>query len=785
MLYLTKKLLRDLWNMKVQFIAVLLMSFFTVFVYTGLEGVWFGMTDYAQEWIDKSNTADAWVQGYKMNADDVRNISHLTGIENVQPVYTLTTEMHFCNKSSQLLLMASPQNDISIPETMNGEPYQPNGKGIWLYEAFAAEHEISVGDTVKIEYDGQNIHLEVRGIVLSPEYFSYTGSSVAVLPDHVQYGYGYVSPDNMKKLACDNLEYSQVKIRYQKQWDSEKQEYTEMDEEAIRYVRSEIEQKLESKYMGYLDHSDFKGISNFIDKFNPLRSMTILFAVVFILLAMLTIQTTMKRIIEIQRIQIGTLKALGYQNWKIRLHYLFYGFWVSLLGGSLGFVIAPVTISEALLSLQKNFFSVPEWTVRNSLVAPSLLVLVVLICSVTALIASRKGTNGMPAITMREEPPKTHKPIFLERFKNLWNMLSYEWRWTLRSIARNKARAIIGVIGVIGSVALLIDSFGLYDSLKHTNDNLYGTQFDYGAKITLKATANEKNKSELYDLAHGNAQWLQENVIDIRTSKSRGNSIIQIYDKGYFYHFEDTNRIHVALPTDGVAISRKLATDMDIQEKDIIQFRIAGQTDYTTVQVESIVAMATPQSIFMTSSFWQTLSGAFTPNVLLSGNSDMAEDAINCSYVSEVITLEEQLEQANEVINSILMVIVILMASALLLSIIILYNLGVLSFTERSREYATLKVIGYREKEIKSFIRHDNLLQLFAGLIIGVPMGYVLLSVHVDLASTSSFEYTAYLEPYNLAIIVGIISILTVLISSIVSRKAIKLNMVEALKSIE
>ena len=785
MLYLTKKMLRDLWNMKTQFIAVLLMSFFAVFMYTGLEGVWFGMLNYAEEWFEDSNTADAWVQGYMLNDSDIRLISDMENIENVQAVAAITGEMRYGEEYAQLLLMASNKDEISVPTVTSGEAYNPTGTGIWLFEAFAEAHSIVTGDTITIGYNDNSTSLEVRGLILSPENMSYTGSSATVTPDYMRYGYGYISPATIEKLTDEDLAYTQIKIVYTKDWDSDKEDYVALDDEAIERIRVDIEHELGHKYLGYSDRSDNRGISSFTDKFKQVRGMTILFAVLLTLLAMLTMQTTMRRMIEIQRIQIGTLKAIGYKNWMIRLHFLFYGFWVSILGGVLGLLIAPVTISEALLSMQKDFYSVPEWSVRNSALSIVLLVAVVLICSVTSLIASRKGTKGMPAITMRDEPPKTRNSIMLERFTGLWNFLSYEWRWTLRVIARNKARTIIGVIGIIGSVTLLIDSFGLYNSLKFANDNLYGTQFDYGAKITLKSSATDDDKSELYDLANSNAQWVQEMAVDIRTSSERGNSVIQIYDSGYFYHFENLGGSRIALPKEGVAISRQLAGDLGVHENDMIQFRLAGQEQYITALVSEIITPATPQGLFLSVFAWHELGGVFEPNVLLVNDPDIASEAAKLSYVSEAITLETQLEQADEVLHSILMIIVMLMAGALLLSVIILYNLGVLSFTERSREYATLKVIGYRDKEIKSFIRHDNRLQLFMGLILGIPVGYAFLSVHIGLASTSTFEYTAHLNPLYLILTILIMCVLTSIISSVVSRKALKLNMVEALKSIE
>ncbi len=781
---LTKKMLRDLWKMKTQFIAVLLISFLALFIYAALEGVWYGMINYADEWMEDTNTADAWITGYGMGEGDIEKIEAIEGIASVQPVASITAEMNVDSGQAQMLLLSSDENKISMPTLISGSEYDPLGTGIWLFESFALEHNIDVGNQINIQYDNEELSLEVKGLVLSPEYLSYTGSASAVTPNYELYGYGFVSTASLEQLTGTAPAYNQIKICYDQQWDSDHGEYTALDSESIAGVRNQIEKELGSTYIGYSDREDHTGISSFEAKFMQLRSMTILFAALMIVLAVMTIQTTMKRMVEIQRTQIGTLKALGYQDWKIRLHYLSYGFWVSLIGGLLGILTAPLG-SGILLAMQQQFFSAPEWEIQNSMVSLILLAGAVAICSFAALLASRKGTKAMPAITMREEPPCSHKPILLERFTGFWNLLSYEWKWTLRVAARNKVRTVVGIIGVAGSVMLLLDSFGLNDSLTYANESLYGTQFDYAAKVTIKDAATDEEKEKLMELTNGNAEWLQESVADIRTSQSRSNNVIQIYGEGYFYHFENTAGERVALPSDGVAISRQLADELNIQQNDFLQFRIAGQNDFVTVLISEIITPATPQGIFMSAELWQSMGEAFMPNALLTGDGEFLDDMRSFSFVTDAVTLEDQLEQANEVIDSIRMVIILLIAGALLLSVIILYNLGILGFAERSREYATLKVIGYRNKEIKSFIWHDNLLQLFIGLLIGIPAGYGFLGIHIGMASTATFEYVAHVSVFSLICVVAIICVVTFIINYIVSRKALNLDMVAALKSIE
>lgn len=764
---------RDFWKMKVQFIAVFLLAFLAVFCYTGLEGVWYGTSNYAEEFLDKSNAADAWVQGYQMTSNDIDKIKDLKGIKTAQATSTLKADVEFNNKEAQLLLMASPENELSRPKIMEGEKYSPEETGIWLYQNFAKQHQLKIGDTIEVESDNnQEKRMKIRGLVMSPEYFSYTGNSLSIIPDNKKYGYAFISPKSLEKLSGKPLAYNQIKIKYEK-------------DTSIQEVRNDIEGSLGNKYLTYSDRTDFKGISSFTDKFEQIRMMSIFFSVFLILLAVLTVQSTMKRMIETQRTQIGTLKALGYQNWKIRLHYLFYGFWISLAGGLVGLVIAPLTISQGLVNMQKNFFSLPEWRIENSIFSIVILLLVILICSVTALLASRKGIKGMPALTMREEPPKAHKPILLERFTGFWNLLSYEWRWTFRAIAKNKARTIMGIIGIMGSLALLMDGFGLLNSMQNSNNQLYGKQFDYGAKITLRTSANQANKDELYQLANENAQWLQESQADVRTAKNRSNGVLQIYDKGIFQHLKNAKGEIVHLPDNGLVLSRRFAQDMGVKENDTIQFRSIGYDNYMTARVDKIVPVSAPQGIFMSATFWKNLQGNFEANVLLAEDKELAKEVHDYSYVSETITLDKQLDQAEEVTGSIMFVIISLIVSAVLISIIILYNLGALSFTERSREYATLKVIGYREKEIRAFIRNDSLFQLFSGLILGVPTGYLLLNFHLQIGSSRTFEYVPYLSPYYLAFVIAFVSLLTMIISTVVSRKARKINTVEALKSVE
>lgn len=772
--YLMKKMRRDFWSFKVQFIAVIIMALVSVMVFMGLEGLWYAMEADAEEWMEKSNTADLWAYGIALDDDDLKDIKSIAGIKEIQGEYNITANLREPDDKGQLLIVASDKNNISQPTVQEGSKYSATGNGIWLYDAFAEKHDINVGDDIIINYEGNTLTLVVKGLVVGTEYMSYSGSSTTLLPDRYHYGYAYVSVDTMEELTNESLFYSHVKIVVGEDGDK-----------SIEKIRADVENVLGTKYAGLLERGDFQGISVFVDAAKSFESLSILFSAVFILLSLLTINTTMKRLIDTQRIQIGTLKAIGYSNRAIRTHYALYGFLTSFLGTVIGYLITPFTVTNMLIEVEREYYTLPVWRNRNSWMSLVLIAIIVVGCTITTIMACESGIKGMPAEAMRDKGPKNRKAILLERVKWFWKPLSHEWKWILREMFKNKGRSLIGIVAVIGSISLLMAGLGVSDSLSVANHVLYGEQLNYGSKIVLSGSATNENRLKLLEDANEDAQWVQEATVEIRTSKQIINSGVQIFELGYFTHFENDDNEKVNLPEKGIAVSRLFAAENDLSKGDTVQIRLNGQLEYTMVSIGEILGVYAPQGIYISEESWKAMKQIFIPNVLLAKSGDLADKVKDLNYVQEATTMEEQLESADEVVDSVLFLVILLFMAAVVLSIAILYNLGLLNFAEKNREYATQRVLGYHSKDIHKQIFRENALQVAIGLIIGIPVGYKFLAMYVSTVSTSNFEYVAYISISNLLISCMIVVLCSYLTFFVVSRKVKKLDMIASLKSVE
>lgn len=551
-----------------------------------------------------------------------------------------------------------------------------------------------------------------------------------------------------------------------------------------RTVEDQAQTLLGGRYTGFTDQTTFRSVASAVQKTGQIQKMSILFSAIFILLALLTMQTTMTRVVDTQRTVIGTLKALGFGSRQIRAHYISYGLSVGLLGSVLGLAIAPFTISPLLLRSQANsLYTLPAWPVCLTWASFAVVALVAGCCTLATLLACRRGLSGMPAETMRGPAPKAGRQLALEKAPALWRRIGFGWKWTLRDISRSKVRSVMGMVGVLGCMMLLIASFGMQNTDDGSPALVYGRQYTYAVKAVLSSDLSS-DRDALYKTA-GGGQWVEEDAVEYQNVPASETGLLTVVGSGNYVHLFDASGAALSLPQTGVIVTQRTARVLGLKKGDFFTFRVSGEKNYLRAFVAGVAVTPLPQGVFVSTRAWKALGRDFEPTALLSGNAYLVSTLNGLSYIREVTTSASQLSSTVNNIRSFSFIFLLLKFAAILLDVVILYNLGILSFTERTREYATLKVLGFYQKEIRSLALRENMATTLAGWLIGIPVGLWFLSVYVGAVSTPGFDMTPKLTPLDFLLATLITVGSSTAVNLFLSRKVRRIDMVAALKSVE
>lgn len=780
--YLFVKMRRDLAHMWPQFLSVFLMAFLGVCVYSGIEGVWCGMQTETDAYFSETNLADAWVYGSGMTDDDIAQVRALAGVEEV----SAGNSVQATSGTSDLAIECMDADGVSTPEVVSGAAYDPDASGIWLDSEFASVHGLGVGDSIELAVDGVSRTFEIDGLVLSPEYVYYTGDGSSLSTDHTQSGYGFIGTSDMEgicqEVSADELGASSVAPS---QMSPTVLRIKAADGYDASGVEDGVQQILGSRYMGFADRDTPPGVSSIVTKTQQIRSLSIVFSALFFLLALLTIWTTMVRLVDTQRTQIGVMKALGFRDSEIRLHYALYGLVVSASGAVAGLVVGPRLLSPLMLAVQTSQFTLPAWPVSNTAASLGVACAVIASCTVATLVACRKDLSRMPAETMRgREVTKGCRHALLERVLPLWERLPFEWKWTLRDISRNRIRFVMGLAGALGCMMLLITAFGADTTLRGMPGYYYGEMWTCRAKATLASGATRADRDSVQALA-GGCQWVQESSMEI-DGLSGADGILTVVGAGDDLHLRDDDGDTVGLPDAGAVITDAVAEKLQVSVGGQIAFRVVGETGWHTVGVTGIAYAPFAQGVYMSEDAFEAAGGAFAPTALLLDSTDFDGELASASSVSDVQTAAEGLSSANQAMQSFALIFSILKAAAVLMGVVILYNLGMLGFTEQEREYATMRVLGFHQSEVRSSVLRENFLATAIGWVLGLPAGVWFLGVYMKAFSGSmTFSALPHVSPADFAISSALTLGCAFVVDLALSRKARAIDMVGALKSVE
>lgn len=547
------------------------------------------------------------------------------------------------------------------------------------------------------------------------------------------------------------------------------------------------------------------GYAEYKDNADRLSAIATAFPVFFFLIAALVSLTTMTRMVEEQRLQIGTLKALGYGSMDIMTKFLVYGTLASLAasiaGLAIGFTLFPGIIYNAYSQLYnlpgviKSFY--PAYAIISIIVA--------LVCTaMTAMIASRVELRSNASVLMRPKAPKSGQRIMLERFSFLWKRLSFVQKVTARNLFRYKQRMFMTVIGVAGCTALILTGFGLKDSIGSIADRQFGGIMKYNALVALHDNATAGDKASYAELIKqesavtGTLDVLQEAM----TARAKGvnDQEVRIFvpaaadQLAPFVVLKDRITDEPKMLTDeGAIITEKLAKLYDLVPGDSLTVLDSNNEEYQ-VKVSAVTENYVLHYVYMTPAYYaKVFGGGAVYNTQLLNYS--AQDKQWEDHFGEKLTANGQValvsfssgvgEAFDGTMKSMDVVIVVLIVSAAALAFVVLYNLTNINVSERVRELSTIKVLGFYDKEVTMYIYRENILLTLLGIIFGGALGILL---HGFVLSTAELDATMFAplikwQSYLYA------ALLTVLFSGIVMAfmhlKLKRIHMIEALKSVE
>ncbi|MCP3424834.1 FtsX-like permease family protein [Rothia sp. AR01] len=765
-----RKLWRDLREHWAPFTAVCLMAALSVLVFSGLEGSWRGIGAQLESFSASHRLPDAWVSGTRLSDDDARRFEELDGVERAGLVSAVPVTRTGSATEDELVLSTRDRGGLNAPLLRDGtgmpaDEAEVPADGVWLDEAYARANDVGPGDRIAVSRGAASAELRVEGLVMQPDGLAHTGSGL-VAPDPGSFGYGVVGERAAAELAGGGPVQQTLLVRG-----------------GVEAVRAEAPRLLGDRYVSILDRGSHPQMAGVFERVGQIRDLSFLFTALFALVSALSIFTSVRRLVDTQRQEIATLAALGCRRRTIGAYYTAVGAAAVLLGCLLGLGVAPV-LSRYILATQRGSFGLPAWEPVHTLAGGAVPLLLLLVCVLATGLAVRPLLRGSPADGLRPEPGRArHTP--LERLRPLWRRVSPGARWALRDATGNPVRVAMGIVATAGCMMLLMTGFGMPDTLDRQVDLSYSEQYRYDTLLRLSPAAAEHARTRVAEAA-GTGQWMQQSAVRIASHDGDGDGDdgehpLTVLGEGDLLRLPDRAGNPVALD-DGAVLSDRLAARWGLDVGDDLTVTEAGGAQ-RRLRIAGTTTASEPQGIALSDATWERAGGAFTPTSYLTER-PVGPEVRGAPEVQTARTLEQQRESARALVGSLTGVFSLIKVFAVVLAVVVLYNLGLLSFAERVRDYATLRVLGFRPGELRSLASRENLATALLGWLVGLPAGWWFLGRYVEQFSTERAAYAPSISWVSVCLASAITLAFALSATAMLTRRIGGIDMTGALKGV-
>lgn len=787
---LTRKLFRTAWSYKAQFISMILMITLGVGMFLGFNMEWKTIEVDTGKFFAQTDYADFRLYAEKgFTEDDIEKIAAIEGVDAATRFLSVNLDIKG-EKNKSLALDVSENFTVSTFVVTDGAAYDKSGDGFWLSDKFAAANGYAVGDTLSLEFQGTEISGTIVGLIKSGEHMICVADKNQMMPDYNTFGYAYMSPEKLRAVLEEKLR-RDIAAEAKKSGVSLQPAVTDdMIAEAADKTFAQVnllsdlsKETLEERVKAALgktimvtpksDHVVYKEAMGEAEEGKTMGSVL---PVLFLAIAILTMVTTMHRIATKEKTQIGTLKALGFKNRRILRHYTSYGLFIGLvgtaLGVALGYVVCKLIMSEG--GMMGTYFDMPDWSAVIPAFCYPVMAATVVLLTLISFLSVRQQLKGTAADALRPYSPKKMRKIFLERFR-FWDKLHFGTKWNIRDLLRHKSRSAMTLFGIVGCMVLMVGGLGMRDTMAGFLDLLNNDISNYTTKVNLVDDADTAKAKALVRELGGDWESLSGISLDGDTV-----TLDVVHNPHNYLNVIDETNNRISLSDEGVYLCLRLKDKASIGDE--ISFSPYGSKETYTAKVVGYNRSVMTESVTMTDTLADRLGIDYRVSFVYT---DRPTDEINNS---DLISGKQDKQQLMETFNSFVQImdsmVIILVVAAVILGIVVLYNLGVMSYVERSRELATLKVLGFRNRTIGRLLISQNIWLTFIGVVIGLPAGVGVLQWLLT-ALAGEYEMKLMLGVLTYSVSVLLTFGVSLLVGLMVARKNKKIDMVEALKGAE
>ena len=813
-----------------RFLSLAVMSMLGVFAFSGLQATSPDMIRTLDVYLDQAYTYDIQVVSTMgISSDDIEQIKKCASVQDVQGAYIQDAMTTINDKESVVRIQ-------SVPETINRltviQGTLPVGKNeIVVEEKLLENNRLKIGDTIQVETDGlKEKTLKITGTVDSSLYYNNvdidprrgntsigtgTVNYYAFAPfeafDHSIFSCAYITVKGATELVTGQSAYNELcqKAMHEIEKISQKQEekrYKELCDEAMKsiewqvlenygmiipdMVQSIYDQQMEEisqPRWNIYDRNNDSVYSDYIDDAQSIANLSKVFPTVFFAVAVLVSLVSMNRMVEEDRLEIGTLKSMGFPNRMILSKYIVFSLAATLSGCMVGSLIGLWFLPTMINSIYKILFDVPNFQLGLYPLTTGFGFLITLLCVCgTTVWTVYKVLREKPSELMRPKVPKSGQRVWLEKIPWIWNRLKFSQKITIRNLIRYKKRISVTIGGIAGCCALMLCGFGIRDSIVDIPSAQYGDIFLFDGMIYTDGSNIELHHSLM--TKQTSAEILSADVKDtevkiyIMKNDKDLSSIACLKDMDHQLHMKKGQ----------VIITEKLSELKGLKPGDKLTMIDVDQKSYTYT-ISGVAKNYIDHIVFVDDEDFEAQGGQYQPNIVFfrtgsihnSKKKQLSKQLMEQEGILNVTFQSDLVDRADDMLKSLNKVVFILIVLAALLSFVVLYNLSNINISERRREIATLKVLGFYDSEVDDYIVKENRILTFIGIILGLSLGILLTRIVVSTVEIERCRFMQQIHPMSFFCASALSCLFTWIVNRITHIHLKHIDMIDSLKSVE